>query len=247
MKFKKISLAISTVLTAYLLTSCSTNTIQQLPVDNAVNINSTATASPEEVIKKFGEAYGQVKDFTGIVTIMDSKTGNPNDSVTGDSKIFFKKERNERVEITKSDDAQKNGTVVVYKGGDKVQVLLAKPIPILGKKFTLSVSDKRIATSRGLAFDQLDLTAMLNRFTKSGVKVDLVQRLSKNGRNLVKVSGKGTFKGLDAEVTEEILTLDADTMLPVQDEVMVKDKTVLKISVADLKLNVGLKDDLFVL
>jgi hypothetical protein len=49
----------------------------------------------------------------------------------------------------------------------------------LVKKFTLSVNDKRVGTSRGLSFNQLDLTAMLNRFNKAGVKLDLVQRVSK--------------------------------------------------------------------
>jgi outer membrane lipoprotein-sorting protein len=247
MNLKKISIALSSLITVAFVASCNSNTVNQLPIDNNVIINANKADTPQDVIKQFGEAYGKIKDFTGIVTIMDSKTGNTADAVTGDSKFYFKKDRNERVEITKSDDPQKNGTTIAYKGGDKVQVLLAKPIPILGKKFTLSVNDKRVGTSRGLSFNQLDLTAMLNRFNKAGVKLDLVQRVSKNGKNLIVISGKGTFKDLDNEVTEEILTLDSSTMLPVDDNVMVKDKTVLRISLKDLKLDVGLKDDLFTL
>ncbi|MFN8576214.1 MAG: hypothetical protein U0354_05105 [Candidatus Sericytochromatia bacterium] len=243
MNIKKISIALTSLLTVAFITSCDSN-INQIPLNDTVDINSTRN-NPQDLIKKFGEAYSKINDFTGIVTIMDSKTGNPADAVTGDSKFYFKKERNERVEITKSDDPQKNGTTIAYRGADKVQVLLAKPIPILGKKFTLSVTDKRVGTSRGLAFNQLDLTAMLNRFNKAGVKLDLVQRTTKNGRNVAIISGKGTFKDLDNEVTEEILTLDTDSMLPVEDNVMVKDKVVLKISLKDLKLDVGLKDDLF--
>jgi hypothetical protein len=47
-------------------------------------------------------------------------------------------------------------------------------------------------------------------------------------KNLIVISGKGTFKDLDNEVTEEILTLDSSTMLPVDDNVMVKDKNSFK-------------------
>lgn len=246
MNLKKISITLSSLLTIAFVAGCNNNSINQLQVDN-ISINANSTKNAHDYIRGFGEAYASVKDFTGIVTMTDSKTGNPGDAVTGDSKFFFKKERNERVEITKSDDPQKTGTVVAYKGGDKVQVLLAKPIPILGKKFTLSVNDKRVGTSRGLSFNQLDITAMLNRFNKDGVKLDLVEQFSKDGRNLVKISGKGTFKGIDNEVTEEVLVLDTTTMFPIETTAFVKDKVVLKISLKDLKMNVGLKDDLFVL
>ena len=244
MNLKKASIFISFIFMSYSLAACDNQINQPLIIEDNATINSR-TETAQDLIKKFADSYSQVKDFTGIVTMADSKNGNPSDAVVGDSKISFKKERNERLEITKSSDTSKVGTIVAYKGGDKVQVLLAKPIPILGKKFNLSINDKRIATSRGYAFDQLDITAMLNRFNKAGVQLDIVSRSNLNGLNMVKISGKGTFKGIDSEVTEEVLTLDTATMLPVQDDVMVKDKTVLKISLSDLKLNVGLKDDLF--
>lgn len=245
-KLKKVSSVFAVLFTAYSLASCSNQVNQTLPIDSNVNISSKSN-SPEDTLKQFVNAYSQVNDFVGTVTIMDSKTGNPNDANTGESKLSFKKDRNERVETTKSDDSQKVGSLLAYKGGDKVQVLLAKAIPILGKKFTLSVTDKKIATSRGLPFNQLDITAMINRFTKSGVQLSLLSSKNENGRNIVRLLGKGTFKGIDNEVTDEVLSLDSETMLPVQDEAMVNGKTVLKISVSDLKLNVGLSDDLFVL
>lgn len=228
------------------LSACNTQKdINQANFDDlSTNISSQkrAVTSGADAIKQFDEAYSQLKDFTGMVTVFDSKDGSNDNAAVGDSKILFMKERNEKLEITKSTDAQKQGTLLSYRGGKKVEVLLAKAIPFLGKRFTLDVTDKKIGTSRGLAFDQLDLTAMLNRFKKSGVTIDL---LPSSDSKLIKVSGKGTFKGLDNEVTEEILTLNAENMLPVQDEVLVKNKTVLKISVADLKLNVGLKDSDF--
>lgn len=233
------------VLSVVTLAGCNTKTeLSQLNIEDPTSISSQrrAITAGSDAIKLFGDSYAKLKDFTGMVSIADAKDGNQSNAVVGDSKFFFKKDRNERVEITKSNDAQKQGTLISYRGGDKVQVLLAKAIPFLGKKFTLPVNDKRLATSRGLAFDQLDLTAMLNRFNKAGVTIDL---LPSSDPNFTKVSGKGTFKGLDSEVTEEILTIDNTTMLPKEDVVMVKNKTVLKISVSDLKLNVGLTDDIF--
>lgn len=233
-------------LLAITLAGCNTNTeLSQLNIDDlntSISSQRKAISSGSDAVKQFGKAYSELKDFTGVVSVADSKDGNPNNATVGDSKFFFKKDRNEKLEITKSSDAQKLGTLISYRGGDKVQVLLAKAIPFLGKKFTLPVTDKRLATSRGLPFDQLDLTAMLNRFSKAGVTVDL---LPSSDAKFTKISGKGTFKGLDSEVTEEVLTIDNVTMLPAQDEVLVKNKTVLKISVSDLKLNVGLTDDIF--
>jgi len=246
---KKLYSLVSLIIISSLLTACGsrTNFNEMTLLTDNVSSFSTVRGDAKDLLAKANEAYGEVKDFTGIVTILDSKNGNPEDNDIGESRFFFKKNRNERVEITKSSDSKKVGSILIYLGGDKVQILLAKAIPLLGKKFTLSVNDKKIATSRGVAFDQLDLTAMLGRLNKPGVKTAFLGEGSVNGRKTFAVEGIGTFKDIDSGVTREVVQIDAETMLPIQDEAFVGAKTVLKISISDLKLNVGLKDDTFVL
>jgi outer membrane lipoprotein-sorting protein len=209
---------------------------------------STVRDDAQEIIKKSNAAYSELKDFTAQVTILDSKTGEPNSADVGETKFFFKKLRKERVEITKSADAQKVGSVIVYLGGDKLQILLAKAIPFLGKKFTLAVNDKRVSTSRGVPFDQLDMIAMLNRLGRQGVNTVFQGEGTVNGRKTLLIEATGTFKDIDPGVVREVVQIDAETMLPIQEEVFInQNKTVLKINVNDLKLNVGLKDEVFTL
>ncbi|MBC7475346.1 MAG: hypothetical protein H7263_13735 [Candidatus Sericytochromatia bacterium] len=246
MNLKKISVSLITLVSCS-LTACSNNQILQPTIDQG-NVNiSSKELSAQDIMNQASMAYSKLNDFTATVAVTDAKDGNQSTANIGESKFFFKKERNERVETTKGNDAQKVGSILVYKGGSKVDILLAKPIFILGRRFTLDVGDKKIATSRGLAFNQLDLTSMLARFNKSGAVLSILPTSTLRGRNIIKISGKGTFKDIDSGITEEILSLDSETMLPVQDESFVQSKSVLKINVSDLKINVGLKDDVFVL
>jgi len=204
--------------------------------------------NPDELIKKSWKAYEEMKDFTGLVSIWDSKTGAANDVDYGESNIFFKNPRKEKVEITKSSDSKKVGTLVVYTGGHKVEVLLAKPIPLVGRRFSLDANDKRLATSRGLPFPELDFQAMLRRVSKDGVTKNYLGEGVVNGRKTFTIETFGSFKGIDNEVIKEVLNIDQETFLPIQTEAFLKDnKSVLKISINNLKLNVGLKDDTFVL
>ncbi len=249
MNLKKISISLIALVSCS-LTACSNNQILQPTIDQG-NVNiSSKEVSAKDIINQASMAYSKLNDFTATVAVSDAKDGNQSTANVGESKFFFKKERNERVETTKGNDPQKVGSILVYKGGSKVDILLAKPIFILGRRFTLDVGDKKIATSRGLAFNQLDLTSMLARFNKPGVVLSILPTSNLRtleGRNVIKISGKGTFKDIDSGITEEILSLDSETMLPVQDESFVQSKSVLKINVSDLKINVGLKDDVFVL
>ncbi len=245
LKNKVYTITSAFVLSAF-MASCGINNSSLPIISEDISINSLRLDA-HELLQKSTDSYKQLKDFTGAVAIADSKTGNPEDTEIGESKFFFKKERKERVEITKSSDDKKVGSILVYQGGDKVQILLAKPIPILGKKFTLKVNDKKISTSRGLAFDQMDMTAMLNRLSKANVTLNFLGEGITNNRKTLLLEAVGSFKDLDNEVTREVVSLDAENFLPVQEEVFVKTKTVLKINVSELKLDVGLKDDTFVL
>lgn len=248
---KKISAFTSLLLVSLFSVSCGTNTANlyaSLPMNTGISSVPDSRQDAKEILQISNAAYAAVEDFTGIVTIEDSKNGDPNNVDIGESKFFFKKDRRERLEITKSADSKIVNSILIYEGGEKVEILLAKAIPFLGRKFKLKVDDKRLATSRGLAFDQLDLTAMLNRMNRDGVQHKYLGEGSVNGRRTFVIEGTGTFRGLDSEVTREVLNIDQETMIPVQDEVFISNnRRVLRIGINNLKTNVGLKDDTFVL
>jgi outer membrane lipoprotein-sorting protein len=250
MTFKKTYTLSTVVLLSVLSASCGSRIdySSNPGLDQDISTLSTIRDDGKDILAKTNASYADLKDFSCNVTILDSKTGNPQDTDIGETKFIFKKLRKEKAEITKSSDPKKVGTFLLYLGTDKVTILLPKPIPFLGRKFTLAVNDKRVSTSRGYPFDQLDMTAMLNRLNNPAVKTSFLGEGVVNGRKTLALEGIGTFKSIDPEVTREVVQVDAETLLPIQDEVFIDgNKTVLKINVNELKLNLNLPDNLFTL
>jgi outer membrane lipoprotein-sorting protein len=240
------------VVLAAMMAGCGTSYPAMLPGRSTMmpqRINALSTRSAQDVVAKANEVYGSLKDCTAEITTWAVETPGDKDPVYGEAKFTFKKARKERIEITKAnDDAKKVGSIIVYTGGDKAQILLKKAIPILGRLFTLKLTDKRLATSRGVRLDQMDLQAMIDRLNakRTTIKPD-VREETLNGRKVLVLTLTGSFKGVDDEVTSEEVAFDAETGVPALDTAFVGKEPVLRLGVNNLKPNVGVADNQFVL
>jgi outer membrane lipoprotein-sorting protein len=240
------------VVLAVLVGGCGTMNPAMLPsrsLMTAPRINAMSTRSAQDVVARGTAAYAALQDCTADITTWAVETPGDTEAVYGEAKMTFKKARKERIEITKSDDDPKKvGSIIVYTGGDSAKILLKKAIPLLGRLFTLKLSDKRLVTSRGVRLDQMDLQAMLERLNAKRAVIDpAVREETINGRNVLVVTAKGTFKGIDDEVTHEEVAFDAETGMPALDTAFVGKAPVLRLGVNNVKANIGVSDDQFVL
>jgi outer membrane lipoprotein-sorting protein len=242
------------VVLAVFVAGCGTMNPALMPSRSLVapqqRVNTLSTRTPQEVVAKATAVYGELKDFTADITTWTAETpGDKGSEVYGEARFTFKKARKERIEITKaSDDDKKVGSIIVYTGGEKCQILLKKAIPVLGRLFTLKLTDKRLITSRGVRLDQMDVQAMMDRLNAKRTTLDPTVREEVIGsRKALVVTAKGSFKGIDDEVTHEEVAFDAETGTPVLDTAFVGKNPVLRLGVNNLKANVGVNDDQFVL
>src|SRR5688500_2797268 len=95
---KKLYSLTSGIILCTLLAGCGNrmnyNTMPEFAQE--ISTFSTFRTDAKDLLKKSNEAYAELKDFTGIVQILDCKTGDPKDNDLGESRFFFKKNRNER-------------------------------------------------------------------------------------------------------------------------------------------------------
>ena len=110
------------------------------------------------------------------------------------------------------------GAKLVWKdGSDKAT---AKAAGALGMfPMTLALSDNKMTTNRNWRFDQLDHVGILSRALDKKSELALVGKSTINGKEAYMIKVKGT--GLDEDVTEENVALDAKTFLIIADEVYV--------------------------
>lgn len=240
------------VVLAAVMAGCGTTYPSLLPSRSTLmptRINAMSTRTAPEVVARANEVYGALKDCTADITTWAAETPGDSDPVYGEAKFTFKKARKERIEITKaSDDQKKVGSIIVYTGGDKAQILLKKAIPLLGRLFTLKLTDKRLATRRGVRLDQMDLQAMIDRLNAKRTTIQPeVREDAVNGRKVLVLTLTGSFKGIDDEVTSEEVAFDAETLTPVLDTAFIGKQPILRLGVNNLKPNVGVSDDQFVL
>ncbi|MBC7542981.1 MAG: hypothetical protein H7338_09650 [Candidatus Sericytochromatia bacterium] len=237
---------------AVVTTACGQMASLQAPSRMATpqRLFALTTRTPADLVAKANEVFADLKDCTADVTTWTAKVPGDKDTVTyGEARMSFKKAHKDRLEVTKADDDPKKvGTVIAYTGGDSAQILLKKGIPLLGRLFTLKITDKKLLTTRGVRIDQMDLPAMIGRLNAKRATFDpTVREDAINGRKVLIVTAKGTFKGIDDDVTHEEIAFDAETGVPALDSAFVGQHPVLRLGVANLKPNVGLNDDLFVL
>lgn len=189
-------------------------------------------------------AYQALVDFTANVDTwsVDGQGGVPDD---GSAAACFKAPRKSRYDVTRAADPQKVGSAIVWLGSGKAEIRLAKPMPIVGRFVKLPLDDKRLCTQRGLRLDQMDMQAILERVARPGNTWRPVGPAEVAGRKAVLIAFQGSMRGVDKDVTEEVVGFDDETGLPILDEAYIGQDPVLKLVVHDLKINTGFGDQVF--
>lgn len=234
---------------ALLLTGCGqTANSPSLPAfqaDSSPLRSQDATPTAAQVIDRFGQAYNSLQDMSCTLKSLLREDEEDDDPQRITSHYFLKKPRQTRVDIKSSNVMFQTGASLAWTGGRKVQLRTSISIPFLGNVFTLDMSDKRLQSPRGLRLDQSDMAFVLERLRKPGVQATVTGSDSVDGKPVTVVTATGSWKGVDPDITREKLSFDQATGLLVRMEAMIDGQAVTTVTMSNLKVDTGLKNDLF--
>ncbi len=154
--------------------------------------------------------------------------------------IYFKKPDFIRMDILKGNRFLDGGTVGIYKNDGKVTGRKGGFLSFL--VLTLDKHDPQVTSVRGLALDQIDMQAILEK-----MKLHLAE--STGSLTLTGDTYTLAFEPRDPSrnggVTKEIVRLDATSLLPVSTNSFEGDRLVQHAEWTSYILNAGLPDQLF--
>lgn len=193
--------------------------------------------TPQSVVEAFRATYQCLSDYQ-CRTYEYCRQGNRYEERTMD--VYFKKPRLIRMDVRKGNRFADTGSVGVYRGGDKV----------IGRKggllsfvvITVDKHDPQATTVRGLAFDESDLQATLEKmqFHLAESDCSLVA-----GAGLYELRFEARDPARNRGVTRDVIRLDIATLLPVSTDSYEGERHVQHAEWSAYILDAGLPDELF--
>jgi len=200
---------------------------------------SSAAEAPtvRSVVEAFASMYGSLSDYQ---CRMEEECWQGSRHEERTINFYFKKPRFIRMDILKGNRFGDTGSVGVYRGDGKVQGRKGGLLGFLS--VTVDKHDPQATTVRGLAFDESDLQATLERMRF---------HLAESACTLSTVGGiyELTFEPRDpsrnAGVTRDVIRLDAVTLLPASADSWEGERLVQHAKWSSYLVDAGLPDQLF--
>ncbi len=195
------------------------------------------TPTPQSVVEAFQAMYESVSDYQ---CRMDENCRQGSSYEERTINFYFKRPRFIRMDILKGNRFGDTGSIGVYRNQGKVTGRKGGLLSFLA--ITVGKQDPQATTIRGLAFDQSDLQATLEKMRF---------HLSESACALIEEAGiyELLFEPRDPSrnggVTKDIVRLDAVTLLPVSADSFEGGTLVQHAQWSSYILNAGLPDQLF--
>jgi hypothetical protein len=194
-------------------------------------------STPRSVVEAFAAMYASLSDYQCRMQ-EECRQGSRHEERTID--FYFKKPRFIRMDILKGSRFGDNGAVGVLRGDGRVRGRKGGLLGILA--ITVDKHDPQATTVRGLAFDESDLQATLEKMrfhlaesactlSVSGAMYELVFEPRDPSRN--------------GGVTKDVIRLDAVTLLPASSDSWEGERLVQHAEWSTYIIDAGLPDQLF--
>lgn len=201
-----------------------------------------APASPESptvrsVVEAFAAMYESLSDYQ---CRMEEECWQGNRHEERTINFYFKKPRLIRMDILKGNRFGDTGSVGVYRGDGKVRGRKGGLLGFLA--ITVDKHDPQATTVRGLAFDESDLQATLEK-----MRFHLAESactLSTAG-GIHELAFEPRDPSRNGGVTKDVIRLDAATLLPVSSDSWEGDRRVQHAEWSSYLIDAGLPDQLF--
>jgi outer membrane lipoprotein-sorting protein len=198
---------------------------------------SAEPPTPESVVETFGLMYESLSDYQCRMYEY-CRQGSRYEERT--MNIYFKKPRNIRMDILKGNRFADTGSVGIYRNDGRVT---GRKGGLLGF-LTVNVDkhDAQATTIRGLAMDESDLQATLEKMRFHLAESSCTLAV---GAGIYEMVFEPRDPSRNGGVTKDIIRLDAVTLLPVSSDSFEADRLVQHAEWSSYILNAGLPDQLF--
>lgn len=193
--------------------------------------------TPQSIVEAFQAMYVSIADYQCRMH-ENCRQGNSYEERTMD--IYFKKPRFVRMDIRKGNRFMDAGTVGIYKNDGKVTGRKGGWLSFL--VLTLDKHDPSVTSVRGLALDQIDMQAILEKMQFH--LAESTTTLTVSGATY-ELSFEPRNPSLTRGVTKEIVRLDASSLLPLSADSFEGKQLVQHAVWSSFILNAGLPDQLF--
>lgn len=201
-------------------TTASTSTSATVTTP-AASATASATANlsvAQKLMLKSKQNYEALKNYSATITMYskrnDKLAPSANPVVNMEFKYTFQPPRIGVFNVIKHNISLVVGAKMVWKGGDSATV---KASGVLGLFPTeMKLNDSKMSTNREWRFNQLDHIAIVERGNDPKATLELAGKTTIGGKEAYMIKVKGV--GLDSEITEEHIALDAKTFLILADE-----------------------------
>jgi hypothetical protein len=203
----------------------ATTTTTAKPATTATTTTTSATTTtasnlsiPQKLLLKSKQNYDALKNYTATIIMYskrnDKTTPEANPAINMEFKYIFQPPRLAIFNVVKHNISMVIGAKMVWQGGDSAKV---KASGVLGLfPMDMKLDDSKMTTNRSWRFDQLDHIAILARANDPKSQLELAGKTQINGKDAYMIKVKNN--GLDSEITEEHIALDATNFMVIADE-----------------------------
>ncbi len=228
------------------VTKPATGTTVAKPATTTPVATATSNLSlAQKLVTKSKQVYDGLKNYTANLAMYSkrndkvSPTANP--VINAEFKYTFESPKRGVFVVLKHNISIAIGAKMVWEGGDSV---VAKATGVLGfLPLTLKLNDSKISTNREWRLDQLDHISILGRALDPKAVVELAGKTTASGKEAYMIKVKNV--GLDSEVIEENIALDAKTFMILGDEMYSKDGLIFHLKMTIEGTNTTLAPELF--
>ena len=215
----------------------------------ATNTPSTAAASNASIglklITKSKQVYDALRNYSATITMYSkrndkvSPTANP--VINMEFKYVFAPPRKALFNVVKHNISMVIGAKMLWEGGETAKV---KASGVLGLfPIDMKLADPKMSTNREWKLSDLDHVSILNRALDSKATVELAGKTTANGKEAYMIKVKNV--GLDSDIVEENIALDAKTFMILADEMYSKDELIFQLKMTVEATNSALAADIY--
>ncbi|MFN8576916.1 MAG: hypothetical protein U0354_08660 [Candidatus Sericytochromatia bacterium] len=211
----------------------TTTTTTAKPATTTTTTDTSGLSISQKLLTKSKQNYDALKNYTATIIMYskrnDKTTPKANPAINMKFKYVFQPPRTAVFDVLEHNISMVIGAKMVWQGGDSAKVKAAGVLGLF--PMDMKLDDSKMTTNRSWRFDQLDHVAILGRANDPKSQLELAGKTQINGKDAYMIKVKNN--GLDDEIKEEHIALDATTFMIVADE-MYTDKEL----VFQLKMNV---------
>lgn len=213
-----------------------------------VKVDATAGLSiAQKLMNKTKQVYDGLQNYSATIIMYskrnDTVSPKANPVINMEFKYSYMPPRKSVFNVVKHNISMVIGAKMIWDGGDTARV---KASGVLGLfPMDMKLSDSKMSTNREWTFSDLDHVGILKRVFDPKATLELAGKTTANGKEAYMIKVKNV--GLDSEITEENIAIDAKSFMILADEMYAGDTLAFQLKMNVEGVNTNLAANTFTL